>query len=75
MGIVGSRLEKILDNLNKPTKNKLLEHIRHHTDEAVRPILKIVEKAGDDTELKYLRSVAPNMLRTIMEFLEDESKN
>ena len=74
IGLVGTRLETILGTLNKPTKTRMLEHIRHHVDEAMKPILKAIEKAGDDEELEYIRGVGPNMLRTFIEFLEDESK-
>ena len=75
IGLVGTRLEKILDKLPKETKARMLDHIRLHVDEAMKPILRTIERAGDDYELEFIRSVGPNMFRTFIEYLEDETKD
>jgi hypothetical protein len=75
IGLVGSRLEKILDKLPKETKARMLEHIRLHVDEAMKPILRAIERTGDDYELEFIRGVGPNMLRTFIEYLEDKTKD
>lgn len=75
IGLVGARLEKILNKLPKDTKARMLAHIRLHVDEAMKPILRTIERTGDDYELEFIRGVGPNMLRTFIEYLEDETKD
>lgn len=65
-------LERHLEKLPEQTKRRLLDHVRNHVDEALKPMVKLVEKKGTEHELLLLRDVGPNMLRTVIEFLEEE---
>ena len=66
-------VEKHLAELKPDTRKRMLDHIKHHVDEAMKPLIRLVEKNGDDHDMLMLRDVGPNMLRTIIEFLEQES--
>jgi hypothetical protein len=72
LGCLGARFEKILDKLPGETRARMLDHIHLHVDEAMKPILRVVERAGHVEDANYLRDVGPNMLRTIMEYLEQK---
>lgn len=73
IGSLGARLEATLDKLSKDTKARMLVHVRTHVDEAMKPILRAVERDHGADEVNFLRDVGPQMLRTIMEYLEEQS--
>jgi hypothetical protein len=65
-------LERHLKTLKPATRARMATHIRDHVNEAMKPLLKLVERNGNDHELLLLRDVGPNMLRTVLESLEDK---
>ena len=73
IGSLGTRLEATLDKLSKDTKARMLVHVREHVDEAMKPILRAVERDHDQEEVAFLHDVGPQMLRTIIEYLEEQS--
>jgi hypothetical protein len=73
-GYFGTGLEGHLEKLSKAAKKKLLDHVQLHVDEALKPMVKLVTAKGTDIELELLKSVGPNLFRTIIEYLEDETE-
>ena len=73
IGSLGTRLEATLDKLSKDTKARMLVHVREHVDEAMKPILRAVERDHNQDEVNFLHDVGPQMLRTIIEYLEEQS--
>jgi hypothetical protein len=65
-------LEVHLNTLNSATRARMAAHIREHVDEAMKPLIKLMERNGNDYELLLLKDVGPNMFRTILESLEDK---
>ena len=65
-------LERHLKTLKPATRARMASHIRDHVEEAMKPLIKLVERNGNDHELLLLRDVGPNMLRTVLESLEDK---
>lgn len=74
LGIVGRDLEKLLDALPRATRLRMASHINEHAQEALKPILRVIERTGNMSEVEFMSDVGGNMLRTLVEFLEDESK-
>lgn len=70
-GYFGTKLSKSISRLKPATKKKLAEHVRKHVDLAMGPLIKLALRDHDEFEADYLRQVGPNMLRTIIEALEE----
>lgn len=66
-------LEKHLKTLPENTRKKFLNHIQENVSRAMLPINKLVKKKGTQVEADLVADVGPNMLRTIIEFLEEET--
>lgn len=69
-GAFSVSIERHLSSLKPENKDRLLKHMIEHVDAAMKPLRKLVKAKGSDHELMLLNDVGPNMLRTIIEFLE-----
>ena len=65
-------IEQHLKTLNPATRARMLTHISHHVDEAMKPLLKLVGREGTEYDVLMIKDVGPNMLRTVIEALEDK---
>ena len=70
-GAFGTTLQKTLTKLSPDTQKRMLTHIRNSVDEAMRPIVKLLGRDATDYDVALFKDVGPNMLRTVMEFLEE----
>lgn len=69
-------LERYIEDLSADTKKRLLEHVKHHTDEALKPLVRLMERAGaDEDKIRLFRDIGPNCLRTVIEHLEAEGND
>jgi hypothetical protein len=66
-------LERHLKSLSPAAKSKLHGHITKHVGEAMKPLSKLVKAKGTKHEQDLLADVGPNMMRTIIEFLESNT--
>ena len=66
-------LEKHLKSLSPAARLKLHGHITKHVGEAMKPLSKLVKAKGTQYEQDLLADVGPNMMRTIIEFLESNT--
>lgn len=71
-GAFGANLQSHLDKLPKETHERMLKHISAHVDQALGPIVKLLEREGNENDVRLAKDVGPNMLRTIIEYLEDK---
>lgn len=71
----GITLEGHLDSVTSPdTRRRLHDHVRLHVDEAMKPLLKIMQRNGaSDYDMKFAHDIVPNMFRTIIEYFEEEN--
>lgn len=66
-------ISKHIQGLSLETKKRLLEHVKHHVEEGLKPFVRLLERGGEsDYNLDRFRSVGPNSFRTIIEQLEAE---
>lgn len=72
IGVVDLRLEKALNTLTDGQRTRMRDHVRDHAQEALKPILRLLELQKMPEEIALLTDVGPNMLRTIVEFLEEK---
>jgi hypothetical protein len=72
-GAFSVSLEKHLKKLSPATKERMLSHLKEHVELAMKPLVKLVEREGDEHDVHLLKDVGPNMLRTVIECLEDKS--
>lgn len=65
-------LKRALDSLSEDERQRMLEHVRDNTEAAMRPVVRAISRAGgSDYDVRLFRDVGPNMLRTVMEYLEE----
>lgn len=63
---------KHIDALADETRQRLLQHVRGHVDEALKPLVRLMERAGcSEYEIHLFRDVGPNAMRTLIEHLEE----
>ncbi len=66
-------VSKHIKDLSMETKKRLLEHVKHHVEEGLKPFVRLLERGGEsEYNLDRFRSVGPNSFRTIIEQLEEE---
>ena len=69
IGCLPADVERVLDKLSPDVRARLLAHVRTHVDEAMKPILRALEREHESVD--FFRDVGPNMLRTVIEYLEE----
>ena len=66
-------ISKHIKDLSPETKRRLLEHVKGHVEEGLKPFVRLLERAGENEyTINRFRSVGPNSFRTIIEQLEAE---
>lgn len=71
-GAYSVTVAKHIDTLADETRKRLLDHVRAHVDEALKPLIRLMERAGcSEHEIDMFRDVGPNALRTVIEHLEE----
>lgn len=73
-GAFAGAIEKMLVTASPQTRERLRMHICASVDEAMKPLIRLAERETNEAAVRLLQDVGPNMLRTIIECLEDTSE-
>lgn len=69
-----SSWEELLMSMPESTRARYLEHVREHVGTALKPLVKWAERRGaSQHDIDMIHDVGPNQLRTVIEFLEDNT--